>query len=135
MRPTKCRYIDLDPNVAVFKPRGIPSRELKTVELQLDELEAIRLADYKGLHHAVAGKRMGVSRATFGRILEQARHKIAEALLNGKALQFGGGEVLTARKRRYLCHDCGDRFTVQRRSKPPASCPSCESPRLKILSP
>ncbi len=94
MRPTKCRYIDLDPSVTIFKPRGIPSIRLEEIRLTLDELEAIRLADLLGLHHAKGGEKMGISRATFGRILERARHKVAMALIEGKMLRFQGGEVV-----------------------------------------
>lgn len=61
-------------------------RELTSVALAGDELEALRLADYLGLHHAQAGAQMGISRATFGRLLAQARKKTADALLNGHAI-------------------------------------------------
>lgn len=61
--------------------------------LGLDELEAIRLADLLGLYHEEAAEHMGVSRATFGRILESARKKVAEALVFGKGLRIGGGHV------------------------------------------
>ena len=125
MRPQKCRYIDLDPSITIFKPRGIPSSQLEEVELSLDELEAIRLADLLGLHHAKGGAEMGVSRATFGRILERARHKVANALLHGKMLRFRGGEVLTAREREYTCRSCGEQFTVPPLSVPPDKCPGC----------
>ena len=54
----------------------------------MDEVEALRLADYEGLYHENAAQRMKISRATFGRILGQARHKVAEALLKGKALRI-----------------------------------------------
>lgn len=133
MRPPKCRFVDLDPKLSVFKPRGIPSSELELVELKLDELEAFRLADLEGLHHAVAGKKMGISRATFGRILEAARRKVAEALIEGKLLQFAGGDVVTARRRAYACRECGDAFTVPRRSPLPEACPNCESPEVERM--
>jgi predicted DNA-binding protein (UPF0251 family) len=131
MRPPKCRFVDLDPKLTMFKPHGIPATKLELVELRLDELEAFRLADLEGLHHAVAGKKMGISRATFGRILEDARRKVAEALINGKMLIFAGGEVRTARKRDYACQDCGDAFTVPSRSPLPENCPSCESEKFE----
>lgn len=54
----------------------------------MDEVEALRLADYEGLYHEDAAQRMKISRATFGRIIDQARHKVAEALLKGKALRI-----------------------------------------------
>jgi predicted Fe-Mo cluster-binding NifX family protein len=40
---------------------------------------------------------MGVSRPTFGRIISSARQKIANAILNGKALSFGGGHIQSPR--------------------------------------
>jgi uncharacterized protein len=69
---------------------------LEEVALAVDELEALRLADLDGLYHGDAAERMGVSRATFGRIVETARRKVAEALVRGKALKIGGGEVAWA---------------------------------------
>ena len=62
--------------------------ELEEVSLLMDEVETLRLADLEGLYHEEAAQRMGVSRATFGRILDKARRKVAEALLKGKALKI-----------------------------------------------
>jgi predicted DNA-binding protein (UPF0251 family) len=61
---------------------------LEEVSLRMDELEALRLADYQGLYHEEASVKMKISRATFGRVLEQARRKVAEAILQGKALKI-----------------------------------------------
>ena len=63
-------------------------RMLETVELAKDELEAIRLTDLEGLYHEPAAKQMGVSRQTLGNILKRAHKKIAEALIQGKAIQL-----------------------------------------------
>jgi predicted DNA-binding protein (UPF0251 family) len=87
-RPKICRKIALNPTVTIFKPRGIPACDLAIVTLEMDELEAIRLADFKGLYHETAAEQMKISRTTFGRVLEQAHRKIADALLHGKALVF-----------------------------------------------
>jgi uncharacterized protein len=87
-RPKKCRCINCSPNSSYFKPKGIPLVQLEEVLLNLDELEAIRLADHEALYHEEAASRMSVSRATFGRILDSARSKIADALINGKALKI-----------------------------------------------
>jgi uncharacterized protein len=62
--------------------------QLEEVSLSLDELEAIRLADYEGRYHEDAATWMKVSRATFGRILNKARSKVAEAIVHGKALRI-----------------------------------------------
>lgn len=85
-RPRSPRTVRCLPHARVFKPRGIPTRDLEWVSLGLDELEAIRLADHEGLYHEQAAEAMGVSRTTFARILAGARRKVAGALLDGKAL-------------------------------------------------
>ncbi len=87
-RPKKCRCINCSPNSSYFKPKGIPLVQLEEVILSLDELEAIRLADHEALYHEEAAGRMGVSRATFVRILDSGRKKIADAIINGKALKI-----------------------------------------------
>ncbi len=87
-RPQKQRCIDCQPAASYFKPRGIPMSELAEIELALDELEALRLADLEGLYQADVALRMGVSRQTVGNILARAHRKIADALLNGKALRI-----------------------------------------------
>ncbi len=87
-RPKKCRNIKCQPNAYYFKPRAIPMLYLEEVVLSIDEFEAIRLADHKGLYHAAAAVEMNISRATFGRILKQGREKVADALVEGKALKI-----------------------------------------------
>lgn len=76
-----------------MKPAGIPVRELEELRLGFDEAEALRLADLEGLYQEAAARSMGVSRQTFGRIVEMARRKVADAVLNGKALRIDGGEI------------------------------------------
>jgi len=61
--------------------------------LTFDEIEAVRLADLEGLYQEDAAKKMKVSRQTFGRIIESAHKKIADALVNGKALSIKGGPI------------------------------------------
>lgn len=62
--------------------------DLEESVIRLDELEALRLADVEGLYHEDAALRMKISRATFGRVLSEARHKVAEAILQGRALRI-----------------------------------------------
>ena len=59
---------------------------LPVIQLNLDELEALRLCDLLGLDQESAGERMGVSRGTVQRLLSSARAKVADALVNGKAV-------------------------------------------------
>ncbi len=87
-RPFKQRCINCVPAAAYFKPVGIPLRELAEVVLSLDELEAMRLTDLEGLYQSDAADRMGVSRQTIGNTLNSAHRKLADALINGKALRI-----------------------------------------------
>ncbi len=85
-RPLKKRCVCRKANEYYFKPAGIPSCDIEKIKLKADEFEAIRLADYGGDYHEHAAKKMGVSRQTFGRILEQGRKKVADCLIHGKAI-------------------------------------------------
>jgi uncharacterized protein len=92
-RPKCQRNICGIPDKNYFKPRGIPTVDLEEIVLNLDEFEAIRLADYEQLYQEDAAAKMNISRQTFGRIIESAHKKIADVLLNGKALKIEGGAV------------------------------------------
>ncbi|MDD5224742.1 MAG: DUF134 domain-containing protein [bacterium] len=96
-RPCCCRRIEGKPASPVFKPAGVPIRGLEEVVITLDEVEAVRLADLDGLYQEQAAVRMEVSRPTFSRIVESAHRKIAEALIQGKALKIEGGVVSMGR--------------------------------------
>jgi predicted DNA-binding protein (UPF0251 family) len=72
----------------IFKPRATPMSELEIVTLYQDELEAVKLCDLEGLTQEEAGKRMGVSRGTVQRLITTAHRKIADAIVNQKALTF-----------------------------------------------
>lgn len=92
-RPKCRRNVCGMPDKNYFKPRGIPTVDLEEIILTLDEFEAVRLADYEQLYQEEAAARMNISRQTFGRIIDAAHKKIADVLLNGKALKIEGGEV------------------------------------------
>ncbi|MDT3695334.1 MAG: DUF134 domain-containing protein [Ignavibacterium sp.] len=87
-RPEKKRHIRCKPACYYFKPTGIPMYELEEIELAKDELEALRLADFNELFQEDAALKMNISRATFGRIIMRAHHKIADAIINGKAIKI-----------------------------------------------
>ena len=87
-RPKLPRCLRFRPNVYYFKPQGIPLRELEEVNLLPDELEAIKLHDVDGLEQIEAAKKMNISQPTFGRILDSAYKKIAEAIVKGKAIRI-----------------------------------------------
>ena len=78
-RPQKQRCVKCEPKVACFKPRGIPMSDLEQVRLSVDQLVAFRLTDLMGLSGHEVGQEMGVARATFGRICQQARKTVPDA--------------------------------------------------------
>jgi predicted DNA-binding protein (UPF0251 family) len=88
-RPKKPRFVSGYPQLEAFVPQGIPLTG--EVILSVEELEAIRLSDFEGMDQAAASELMNVSRQTYGRILGQARNKVGEALVTGKALRIEGG--------------------------------------------
>jgi len=63
-------------------------KELEEINLDHDELESLRLADFLAYSHEKAASEMKISRATFGRILEIARKKVADGILNGKSIRI-----------------------------------------------
>lgn len=87
-RPIKPRGVFFDPDVTYFKPRAVPLSMLEEVDLDTDELEALRLCDYKGLSQNKAAKRMKISQSTIQRVLTSARKKVSEALIEGKAIKI-----------------------------------------------
>jgi predicted DNA-binding protein (UPF0251 family) len=87
-RPPKPRKVIFDPNVTYFKPRAVPLSELKSVELGVDELEALKYCNLENLDQVKAAKKMKISQSTLQRILSQARRKVAEALIEGKAIKI-----------------------------------------------
>jgi len=78
-------------------------RDLELATLTLDGLEALRLADLEGLYQEEAAPRMGVSRATFARVLAAARRTLADAIVHGKAVEIAGGAVRHGRGGSWPC--------------------------------
>jgi predicted DNA-binding protein (UPF0251 family) len=131
-RPHIKRCVEYNPGISYFKPRGIPMDQLEEIHLKIDEREALRLADFEGLSQEDAGKRMGVSRATFGRIVERARKIVADALINGKAIHVEGGNYqISSRNGLLECGKCGYEWHEKREVKQSAKCPSCNTKDAK----
>lgn len=135
VRPKKNRIIGFNPDISYFKPRGIPLIDLEEVHLTVDERETIRLADFLGLPYEEAGRRMGISRATFGRIIQQARKVIADALINGKAINVEGGSYTIADKRRiFMCLKCCHKWEGPLGTGRPSGCPLCDYEDFQCVS-
>ena len=88
VRPMKPRKVFFDPNVTYFKPRAVPLSMLEEVDLSLDELETLRLCDLKNLEQTEAARKMKISQSTLQRILTSAHQKVAQALIEGKAIKI-----------------------------------------------
>jgi predicted DNA-binding protein (UPF0251 family) len=115
------------PGSQYFKPRGIPLSVLEEITISIDEFEAIRLADLEGLYQDKAAEKMNVSRPTFGRIIESAHKKVAQALVEGKALKIEGGDFEMNAMRKFKCYDCQHTWEVPHGTGRPGNCPSCQS--------
>ena len=129
-RPRCLKHVAERPASYAFKPRGVPMSTIEEILMGYDELEALRLADLEGLYQEEAAERMGVSRPTFGRVLESAHRKVAEALVRGKALRIRGGNIEMSGARRFRCgrgHEWADPSATGR----PPECPSCGSPEIR----
>ncbi len=124
-RPNKVRRIYGDFEAEYFKPRGRAMNELEEIRLEADELEALRLADLEDQYQNDAAELMGVSRQTFGNIVKRARHKVADALINGKAIK-----ILSLGVERKRCHGCGRRWAETSHAPRGGHCPACESPAV-----
>ncbi len=132
-RPRMCRRVGRMPGCVLFKPAGIPTRDLQELTLTVDELESLRLADLEGLYQQEAAERMGVSRQTFGRIVTEARQKVARALVEGWALKIEGGSVDTARSQSMRCLECQHEWLVSVQHEPPSGCPECRGRQLHLV--
>ena len=133
MRPKKNRIINAPPEIVGFKPVGIPGNLLEKVYLTIDEFEAIRLADYENLDHEQAAKKMEISRPTFTRLIDSARKKVADAIINGKELIIQGGNI-HFKNNIFRCLDCGYTIKIPIYRNPISICPSCGSYRINNLA-
>jgi len=86
-RRRKNRNIDADHTEVCFKPCGVEKKSLNIIVIYEDEMEAIRLADLESMYQQECADKMQISRTTFSRLVESARKKIADALLNQKAIR------------------------------------------------
>ena len=116
-----CKRVEEMPGVTYFKPRAVPMSVLEEVILSVEELEALRLAHREGLYQQAAAERMGVSRATFGRVLEAAHRKVTKALVEGCALRIEGGSFSMIGPEK--CKQCPAKGSVLKGQ--PSPCEEC----------
>ena len=131
-RPEKDRIVYTPPFFTEFKPVGIAGKVLTQTKLSLDEYEAFRLADYIGLSHIEAAHDMQISRSTFTRLIERARKKIADFVVQGKLLTIDGGNI-HFKNNIIRCLNCGHMFKINMGAAF-AECPECKSHNLLNLA-
>ncbi|MCI2082178.1 MAG: DUF134 domain-containing protein [Bacteroidales bacterium] len=118
------------PVVEGFKPFGVPFSATEPVVLLFEEYEAIRLVDYEGLTQEDASVKMNVSRPTFTRIYDKAKHTIATGFVEGRPILVRGGDY-QSKGYWYRCEDC-NRIIVS--ATEILRCVYCNSKRLRTLS-
>ncbi len=130
-RRIRPRKIVSPPRFKGYRPYGVESNSKQAVNLLYEEYEAIKLSDYDKMNHASAAELMGVSRATFARIYENARQKIALALVEAK-------EIRTVFGNAYLdgdwfeCDNCNVKFTITQANQT-TNCPMCKSQKIASI--
>jgi predicted DNA-binding protein (UPF0251 family) len=118
------------PRCGLFKPAGVPCSSLEEIVLTVDEMEAMRLADLDGMYQEPAAQQMNISRQTFGRVIESARRKVAQALIQGQALRIEGGTVEVVAMRRFQCSGCQHVWELPHGTGRPQECPTCNSSNI-----
>ncbi|MEA3463746.1 MAG: DUF134 domain-containing protein [Patescibacteria group bacterium] len=88
-RPRLRRRIRFQHKMRYFKPQGAPLRDLEVVELNYEEVEALRLKNIEDLSQVGCAESMKISQSTFQRILISAYKKISLALVKGQAICIG----------------------------------------------
>ncbi|MBE9514335.1 MAG: DUF134 domain-containing protein [Dehalococcoidia bacterium] len=136
-RPVKLRCVAQLPSAGLFRPVGIPASALQHVRLSVEELESIRLKDLGQLDQEECARLMCISRPTFHRILEEARRKLADALINAKAVQIEGGSFGLPQSR-FRCNNDGHEWDVPFESLANGVslvCPACSSANIQPMFP
>ncbi|QJW45203.1 DUF134 domain-containing protein [bacterium BFN5] len=130
-----CGKIEQMPCCRRFIPEGEFSAG--SVELFLEELEALRLKDIAELDQTACSLKMGLSRTTFQRILNSARRKVALALLEGQSISIEGGNYIM-QNRIFECVDCAHQWeekpcTLGGKHGYEIACPACGSMKKSKL--
>ena len=130
-RRRRLRKIVKPPGFKGYKPYGTLNDNNEFIELLYEEYEALKLADYDLMNQKQASSLMGVSRATFARIYESARRKIAQALVDTKEIKTVYGNVWLD-KNWFICLECQANFTI-----PPQitnrHCPLCKNKNIESI--
>ncbi|QZE15700.1 DUF134 domain-containing protein [Halosquirtibacter laminarini] len=131
-RQRRLRKVVSPPNFKGYKPYGTSKMHSSSEEEFLyEEYEALKLADYDLLNHAEAAELMGISRATFARIYESARRKLARAFVETKDIRMIYGSAQMDEDW-YICDNCLVRFSVTPKMSDKC-CPMCNSEKISSV--
>lgn len=91
-RKVKCRKVCHYPQTLEFLPQNNNAQEQEPIVLTVDEYEAIRLIDRRGMSQEQCAAFMQIARTTVQRIYETARKKLADFVVEGRPLRIEGGD-------------------------------------------
>ena len=136
-RPPKWRKVEFIPNIQNFVPLDIQSKDMEENVLKIEEVEAIRLKDVEKLEQEECAEKMEVSRQTFQRILNIGREKIADSIINGKAIRIEGGNF-TRNICPVHCLDCNKEWkesyeNFEKIVNGTYTCPDCQSKKIVCI--
>lgn len=90
-RKVKCRKVCHYPQTLEFLPQN-NNADQEPILLTVDEYEAIRLIDRRGMSQEQCAAFMQIARTTVQRIYETARKKLADFVVEGRPLRIEGGD-------------------------------------------
>ncbi|MFD3155378.1 DUF134 domain-containing protein [Haloimpatiens sp. FM7330] len=105
-RPRKWRKVGYVPTNNVFGPLQCGNSNREVINMEVEELESLRLMDLEGYDQIKCAQLMGIARSTFQRIYSSAKGKVADSIVNGKVLKIEGGNY-TLNICKMVCKDCG----------------------------
>ena len=105
-RPRKCRKVCCLPRVNQFVPIDGDESVDEIIIMTVDEYESIRLIDNEGFTQEQCSEYMKVARTTAQQIYNNARRKVARALVMGLTLKIEGGDYQLCSGEEKVCA-CG----------------------------
>lgn len=131
-RPKKCRRIGFIPQNECFAPCGKGGARGEVV-ISIEEMEALRLSDLERLDQNACAEQMGISRGTFQRIINSARQKTANALVNVWSIRIDTG-LLAEDERTLICRSCGHTWKEICKRQISEQCSACGCTDLAYIS-
>ncbi len=132
-RPKRSRRIHRPPIASGFAPFGISSGSNGSITLLYEEYETLRLSDYERIPQQDAADLMEVSRPTYSRIYDQARQKLAKAMVEGLSIVIEGGNV-SFHERWFKCNACNTAFCLPENQSKVSECPVCRNSNIVDVS-